>query len=164
MWNCVLQTSFYDLVLSKIMFSPNFLFFSFSPNLISFPISNSPSLVGGLNYINAWKTVLSLGRCGTSERSCPLVGLSVAKLYRERASHRSCPGCGHRWACTYICMRFLDHLLIPKIHVKTIRAANQAGKYEWTSRKSIDEQADRRTEDNNPHFIQRNAVLHLTFA
>ena len=43
---------FYDLVLSKITVSPNFLLFSFPPPLISFPISR-PFDFFPLNYIQA---------------------------------------------------------------------------------------------------------------
>ena len=44
---------FYDLVLPKVIFSPNFLFLSLFPPLISFPISKpfEGGMGGGLNYL-----------------------------------------------------------------------------------------------------------------
>ena len=51
MLNCVLLTSSYDLVLSKVIFSPNFLFSLFSP--FDF-LPHLQTLGGGeLNYIQA---------------------------------------------------------------------------------------------------------------
>ena len=53
MLNCVLLIKFYDLVLPKVIFSPNFLFFSFFPPSFSFPFSKPfdyfPPPTGGGN-------------------------------------------------------------------------------------------------------------------
>ena len=78
MLNCVLLTSFYDLVLSKVIFSQNFLFFSFFSLWFSSPLSNPLifplPLPGGLTQFYTGLH-FSVGR---------LVSQSVTKLFKRR--------------------------------------------------------------------------------